>query len=96
MDGEIPLNLHTFRDSDPDGFARLIGQLRDAASACVESTSLRQAAREIGMSPTGLGNFISGTEPYLTTVRKLRDWYERTRNAQTAQLEAAAGAENGP
>lgn len=87
MDGEIPLNLHTFRDSDPDAFARLIGRLRDAASAYVESTSLRQAAREIGMSPTGLGNFLSGTEPYLTTVRKLRDWHERSWPAMAARLQ---------
>jgi len=91
MDGESLPNLHALRDSDADGFARLVGQLRDAASAYADSTSLRQAAREIGMSPTGLGNFLSGTEPYLPTIRKLHDWHERTRHALGASPDEPSG-----
>ena len=78
MDGNDTVNLYVLRDSNPDAFAKLVGQLRDAARAHAESTSLRQAAREIGMSPTGLHNFIVGTAPYLTTVRKLHECRGRT------------------
>ncbi len=43
----------------------------------MHGTSLRQAAREIGMSPTGLQKFLHGGEPYVKTVRKLSLWRER-------------------
>ena len=52
-----------------------VEHLRDAAAALVERSTLRGAAREIGMSPTGLKKFIQGTDPYGPTKRRLRKWY---------------------
>ena len=37
----------------------------------------RGLAREIGMSPTGLRDFLEGADPYLKTERKLRAWFTR-------------------
>ena len=54
-----------------------VRHLREAARASVENTSLRGVAREIGMSPMGLRNFLHGTEPYAPTLRRLRNWYVR-------------------
>ena len=55
--------------------ARTVEHLREMAAARVENTSLRAAAREIGMSPTGLKKFLMGTAPYAPTLRRLRKWY---------------------
>jgi hypothetical protein len=52
-----------------------VRHLREAAVARVENSSLRGVAREIGMSPMGLRNFLHGTEPYAPTLRRLRNWY---------------------
>lgn len=52
-----------------------IRHLREVAAARVENGSLRGVAREIGMSPMGLKNFLNGTEPYAPTLRRLRNWY---------------------
>jgi hypothetical protein len=52
-----------------------IRHLRYTIAARVENTSLRSVAREIGMSPTGLKKFLSGTAPYSPTLRRLRYWY---------------------
>lgn len=54
---------------------RLIPQLRAAVAERVERTSLRNAAREIGMSPTGLKKFLDGNMPYTKTIHRLRAWY---------------------
>lgn len=54
---------------------RLIPQLRTAVIERVERTSLRSAAREIGMSPTGLKKFLDGNMPYTKTLHRLRKWY---------------------
>jgi hypothetical protein len=54
---------------------RLIPQLRAAVAERVERTSLRSAAREIGMSPTGLKKFLDGNMPYTKTIHRLRAWY---------------------
>jgi len=51
--------------------------LREAARSFVDATSLRQAARDIGMSPTGLRGFLDGAAPYVKTERKLMAWYLR-------------------
>ena len=57
--------------------AATVEQLRTAAAARVEHTSLRGTAREIGMSPTGLKKFLSGTPPYSPTLRRILNWYNR-------------------
>jgi hypothetical protein len=48
---------------------RLIPQMREAVMERVERTSLRTAAREIGMSPSGLKKFLDGT------IHRLRRWF---------------------
>ena len=70
-----------------------IGTLRQAARLYVDATSLRHAARDIGMSPTGLRGFIDGADPYVKTTRKLTEWYIReiqSRNAELSRESAAA------
>lgn len=76
MDEGRPISLHTQRERDPEGFTRRIYEIRATLSGHVELTSLRQAAREVGMSPTGLSNFLGGAEPYMPTLSKLGTWYE--------------------
>lgn len=60
-------------DAVPD--QRLIPAMRTAVIERVERTSLRSAAREIGMSPTGLKKFLDGNMPYTKTIHRLRRWY---------------------
>jgi transcriptional regulator with XRE-family HTH domain len=49
--------------------------IRTALWRYLESGSLRAAAREVGMSPTGLSNFLHGGMPRGPTLKKLREWY---------------------
>jgi hypothetical protein len=71
-----------------------LDHLRESAAIRVQSTSLRSVAREIGMSPTSLRNFLQGTEPYGPTVHRLRTWYIRYAAVSTGQvkLEDASAA----
>jgi hypothetical protein len=48
--------------------------LRDAVERQAAARSLRHAARQVGMSPTGLQKFLSGTVPADATCRKLERW----------------------
>ena len=66
--------------------AASIEALRQAARLYVDATSLRNAAREIGMSPTGLRGFIDGADPYLKTKRRLTEWYVRELESRHAEL----------
>ena len=68
--------------------AASIQALRQAARLYVDATSLRNAAREIGMSPTGLRGFIEGADPYLKTKRRLTEWYVRELETRSAELTA--------
>lgn len=54
---------------------RLIPLMREAVTERAERTSLRNAAREIGMSPSGLQKFLEGGMPYTKTIHRLRRWY---------------------
>ncbi|HEX7049346.1 MAG TPA: hypothetical protein VF188_03955 [Longimicrobiales bacterium] len=54
-----------------------LDRLREAVAGGVEARSLRQVARDVGMSPTGLRKFLSGATPYSATRRKLERWYVR-------------------
>lgn len=65
-----------------------IRHIREVAAARVENTSLRGVAREIGLSPMGLKNFLNGTEPYSPTLRRLRSWYVRTAGVQAGKVDA--------
>ncbi len=68
-------SLHALRERDPVGYARRIDEIRKALFAFIDRASLREAARGVGMSPTGLSNFLHGAEPYGRTVGKLSKWY---------------------
>lgn len=49
--------------------------VRATVTTRIEQTSLRAVAHEIGLSPAGLKAFLTGTERYPSTVRRLRSWY---------------------
>lgn len=67
-------------------------QIRAAANTAQEQTSLREAARQVGMSLTGLSNFLRGARPSPGTVRKLQSWYVRegTRYVELSASDAHA------
>ncbi len=48
---------------------------RTALEDAIALTSLREVARQVGMSPTGLTKFLDGTNPYGTTIERVRFWY---------------------
>lgn len=54
-----------------------ISRVRETVARWAEQTSLRQAARETGMSPTGLRKVLDGTRLHASTERKLVSWYMR-------------------
>lgn len=79
MNDDLTLTAHSYRERDPDAFALQIATMRDAMRAHLDEVSLRRAAREVGMSPSGLSKFVNGAEPYIPTIRKLRLWFAEHR-----------------
>jgi hypothetical protein len=72
-----------------DGPAPL-ARLREAVEQQVAERSLRHAARQVGMSPTGLQKFLSGTAPAESTCRKLERWaFERAARGEPPTPESA-------
>ncbi|HEV2149195.1 MAG TPA: hypothetical protein VGR37_17440 [Longimicrobiaceae bacterium] len=73
-----------------------IARIREALARWVEKTSLRQAARETGMSPTGLRKVLGGSRLHTSTERKLLAWYLRHLARQgehaAADVDTAAAA----
>lgn len=65
-----------------------LAKIREALALEVESASLRRAARNVGMSPTGLRKFLDGAGPYAATRRKLERWYVRERPAYGSEVTA--------
>lgn len=57
----------------------LIPKIREAVIERVERTTLREVARQVGMTASGLSKFMAGGEPYRKIRRKLEAWYTRTR-----------------
>ena len=51
-----------------------LARLREVVGREVAARSLRSAARQVGMSPSGLANFLEGTPPTGATSRKLERW----------------------
>lgn len=85
---EPEASLYAARERDPARFARDVEEIREAVRSYRDSVSLREAAREVGMSPTGLSHFCDGTEPYLPTLRKLQRWYQAHRERTATGGEA--------
>ena len=60
----------------PDYNEEEIERYRFAAAAAIAHTGLRTVAQEVGMSPSALGDVVSGSaKPYPKTVQKLRTWF---------------------
>ena len=74
MTDETEMSLLAMRERDPDAFEREIAEIRAALRDYLDYHSLRQASREVGMSPSGLSKFIDGGDPQVPTIRKLRAW----------------------
>ena len=75
----------------PAGEGRVsVGTLKRAVAGGVSATSLRQVARDVGMSPTGLRKFLLGASPYSATRRKLERWYVRSGRAPDGHSALAA------
>lgn len=55
-----------------------VSTLRAAVASAVARTSSHVVAREVGMSAPSLRDFVNGSEPRPSTVRKLMAWYVRT------------------
>jgi hypothetical protein len=53
--------------------------LRARLAARLETASLRQVARDVGMTPSGLRHVLDGGRPQSATRRKLEAWYVRER-----------------
>jgi hypothetical protein len=54
-----------------------IDVIRAAVRTAIENSSVRQVARDVGMSPTGLTMALEAENPRAATMRKLREWYVR-------------------
>ena len=52
-------------------------ELVRALAAAVRVRSLRQVAREVGISPTGLAKILRGSEPMRSTIAKVELWRVR-------------------
>jgi tetratricopeptide (TPR) repeat protein len=77
--------------------------LRDTVTRQLATISLRQAAREIGLSPNALRNFVGGAEPRAATRAKLERWVAARRATeprpsvgQLVRLLGELGAELSP
>lgn len=65
---------------------------RIALDDAIALTSLRAVAREIGMSPSGLTNFLNGTHPYGRTLERVRNWYYSRAGVHQARPEEIISA----
>jgi len=66
----------------PGDYSRRIETVRAAVSEELDFRSLRQVARAVGMSPTGLQNFrVAEAMPHAPTMAKLWRWYETQHRA---------------
>jgi hypothetical protein len=77
--------------------------LRDAVARRLGIVSLRQAAREVGLSPNALRNFVRGAAPRASTRAKLERWMAMHRATEPrpsvgrlVQLLGELGAELSP
>lgn len=50
--------------------------LRNTLHVAMEESSLRQLARQVDVSPTGLRQFLDGAAPYRPVRHKLKRWWE--------------------
>jgi hypothetical protein len=65
-------------------------RFRAALRQAIARSTLRSVAREVGMSPSGLQNFLDGSNPYGKTRERLRLWYFREAGFSSFPVEDAA------
>lgn len=66
-----------------------VDTLRAAARAAVDARKLRPVAKEVGVSPSGLTNFLDRKhDPQKRTLRKLAEWYLRQAPVRAGLTEA--------
>ena len=65
-------------------------RFRAAVRDAIARSTLRTVAKDVGMSPTGLQNFLNGTNPYGKTRERLRVWYFREVGFSSFGVEDAA------
>lgn len=72
-----------------------VDALREAARGAVARTSLRQVARDVGMSAPGLALFLDGSMPRESTLQRIRTWYfsEAVSRSDTTHQTARAAIE---
>ena len=63
---------------------------RLALAAAIRRSSLRAVAATLGMSPTGLSQFVEGTQPYAKTIDKVRRWFLRNSGWEAEKAEHIA------
>lgn len=63
---------------------------RVALEAAIARSSLRAVAAAVGMSPTGLTQFIEGTKPYGKTVEKVGRWFRQNAGWEAEKAEHIA------
>jgi len=51
--------------------------IREALRIAIERKTLRFVAVQVGMSPTGLQQFVAGARPYGKTKERTRAWFYR-------------------
>jgi hypothetical protein len=66
------------------GYTGSMAKIIDTVKQRERETSLRQVAREVGMSPTGMRKVLDGTYLHNGTQNKLRSWYVRTESKNVA------------
>jgi hypothetical protein len=54
-----------------------LDRIRDALRSAIKRSTLRSVALRVGMSPTGLQEFVAGANPYGKTREKVRAWFYR-------------------
>ena len=54
-----------------------LARIRDALRSAIKRSTLRSVALRVGMSPTGLQEFVAGANPYGKTREKVRNWFYR-------------------
>jgi hypothetical protein len=71
---------------------QLIDEIRRAVRDHVIGTSLRNMARQLNFSPSGLSKFLDGAQPYRKSFLRLQAWYSRNQHepVQLSDEDAAA------
>ena len=64
---------------------------RIALEGAIARSSLRAVATAVGMSPTGLSEFLDGARPRASTVERVRQWYQQHAGLDAVRPDEIAG-----